>query len=62
LFHEAYLTPDDIADTQDGIQRRVLKYFGKRKFFDKETIERMLSYENNGFSLDAKVRIPSWEK
>ena len=61
IFQEAYLTPDDIADTQDSIQKRVLRYFG-RKFFDKETIEKMLSYENNGFSLDAKVRIPAWDR
>jgi len=27
LFHEARLTPDDIADTQDGIRKRVLRYF-----------------------------------
>jgi Transposase zinc-binding domain/Putative transposase len=40
LFHEVHLTPDDIADTQDNIQKRALKYFGKRKFFEKETIEK----------------------
>lgn len=27
LFHEAFLTPDDIADTQDSIQNRILKSF-----------------------------------
>lgn len=26
-FHEAFLTPDDIADTQDNIRKRVLKLF-----------------------------------
>lgn len=62
LFHEASLTPDDIADTQDSIQKRVLRYFGKRKFFDKGTIEKMHSCENNGFSLNANVRIPSWDR
>jgi len=61
-FHEAFLTQDDIADTQDCIQKRVLNYFGRRSFFDKETIEKMLSYENSGFSLDAKVRIESWDR
>ncbi|MBS0655468.1 MAG: transposase [Verrucomicrobia bacterium] len=29
LFHDATLTPDDIADTQDAIHERVLKYFEK---------------------------------
>ena len=57
LFHEAALTPDDIADTQDAIQRRVLKYFEKRGFFDHDAVEKMLSYENSGFSLNASVRI-----
>src|SRR5262245_34737702 len=55
LFHEAMLTPDDIADTQDAIQRRVLKFFCRRGWFDQDTIEKMLSNENNGFSLDASV-------
>jgi len=62
LFHEAILTPDDIADTQDAIQRRVLKFFKKRGWFDQDTIEKMLSYENSGFSLDASVRIEAFDR
>jgi hypothetical protein len=61
-FHEAFLTQDDIADTQNCIQKRVLDFFRRRGFFDKETVEKMLSYENSGFSLDAKVRIESWDR
>lgn len=61
-FHEAFLTQDDIADTQDCIQKRVLQFFYKRGLFDKETIEKMQSYENSGFSLDGKVRIESWDR
>jgi len=61
-FHEACLTQDDIADTQESIQKRVLKYFCKRKFFDKDEMEKMLSYENSGFSLDAKVKIEAFDK
>jgi hypothetical protein len=61
-FHEAFLTLDDIADTQDCIQKQVLKLFGRRGWFDEETIEKMLSYENSGFSLDAKVRVESWDR
>jgi hypothetical protein len=62
LFHEVYLTPDDIADTQDNIRKRVLRYFSRRKFFGKNDIEQMLAYENSGFSLDAKVRIQPWDR
>jgi hypothetical protein len=41
---------------------RVLKMFFKRGWFDKETIEKMLQYENSGFSLDAKVKIEAWDR
>ena len=61
-FHEAFLTHDDIEDTQDGIQKRVLNLFCRRGLFDKESVEKMLSYDNSGFSLDAKIRIESWDK
>jgi len=61
-FHEAFITQDDIADTQDCIQRRVLKFFGRRGWFNKESIENLLSYENSGFSLDATVKIQSWDR
>ena len=44
------------------IQKRVLKYFCKRGFFDKDEMKKMLSYENSGFSLDAKVKIEAWDK
>lgn len=61
-FHEAALTQDDVTDTQERIQKRVLKYFCKRKFFNKDELEKMLSYENSGFSLDASVKIQAWDK
>jgi len=61
-FHEALLTQDDITDTQESIQKRVLAYFCKRGFFDKEEMAKMLSYENSGFSLDAKVKIQAFDK
>lgn len=60
-FCEASLTQDDITDTQESIQKRVLAYFCKRKFFDKDEMIKMLSYETSGFSLDASVKIHSFE-
>ena len=61
-FYEASLTQDDITDTQESIQKRVLKYFCKLGFFDKDEMNKMLSYEKSGFSLDAKVKIEAWDK
>ena len=60
-FFEATLTQDDITDTQEAIQKRVLRYFCNQKFFDKDELEKMLTYENSGFSLDASVKIPSFD-
>lgn len=62
LYHEIALTPDDIADTEDCIRMRVLRYFGRKGWFDKNAIKRMNSNENNGFSLNANVRIKSWDR
>ncbi len=60
-FYEAALTQDDVVDAQERIQKRVLAYFHRRKFFDKDEMIKMLSYETSGFSLDAKVKIESWD-
>ncbi len=60
-FYEATLTQYDIIDTQKAIQKRILAYFHRRKFFDKDEMMKMLSYETSGFSLDASVKIPSFD-
>ncbi len=46
-FHEAFLTPDDSADTQDNIRKRVLRLFAQRGWIEKDEIEKMLTYENS---------------
>lgn len=61
-FYEAVLTQDDILDTQKSIQQQVLRFFGKRGWFSNDEIEKMLTYENSGFSLDAGVRVHSWDR
>jgi hypothetical protein len=61
-FHEAMVTQDDVTDTQERIRKRVLQYFCRRGFFSKDDLLKMLSYENSGFSLDAKVKIEAWNK
>jgi hypothetical protein len=61
-FHEGFLTPDDIADTQDNIRKRVLKLFARRHWIEKDEVKKMLEYDNSGFSLDAKVKIEGWDR
>ncbi len=40
----------------------MLKYFCKRRFFDKDEMKKMLSYENTGFSLNANVKTEAWDQ
>ena len=61
-FHEAILSQDDIKDTQECIQKRVLQFFGKRGWFNNADIGKMLSYEISGFSLDASTKVQSWDR
>jgi hypothetical protein len=61
-FQEAVITQDDIDNTQKSIQKRILHFFEKRGFFNHEEIEKMQSYENSGFSLNANVKIASWDR
>lgn len=61
-FFPAYLTPDDFIDAQKSIRRRVLKLFGRRNWIPKDDVEKMLTYENSGFSLDAGVKIESFDR
>ena len=56
-FHEASLNQNDIRDTQESIQEKILRFFGKRGLFSSDDIEKILAYENSGFSLDASVKI-----
>lgn len=60
-FYEASLTQDDITDTQECIQKRVLRYFCRRGFFTKSDVETMLGYETSGFSLDASVKVEDFD-
>ncbi len=40
----------------------MLKLFARRHWIQKDEVEKMLDYENSGFSLDAKVKIESWDR
>ena len=61
-FHEVFLSPDDIVDTQERIQQKVLALFGRKGWINPDEIEKMMDYENSGFSLNAEVRIPAWDR
>ena len=45
-FHEGFLTPDDIADTQDNIRKRVLKLFARRRWIEKDEVAKMLEFSS----------------
>ena len=44
------------------VKQRVLKLFCRRGWFEKTEIEKMLTYDNSGFSLNANVKIPAWDR
>ena len=50
------------AKVEMGSSKRVLRYFCRRGFFSKTDIETMLTYDNSGFSLDASVKVESFDK
>ena len=39
-----------------------MKYFYRRGWFTKEEVEKILAYDNSGFSLNAAVRIQAWDR
>lgn len=61
-FREAFLTEWDIQTTQENIQKRVLKLFERKGRFSSKQVEKMLTYENSGFSLNARVKINAWDR
>jgi hypothetical protein len=61
-FHQAILTPDDIVDVQEAIEKSVMRFFNRHGWFNEDEVEKILSYENTGFSLDAKVKILPWDR
>ena len=53
---------DDVQDTHDQIQKRILKLFGQRGWIAKEDAQDMLLWKHSGFSLNASVRIEAWDR
>ncbi len=61
-FREVILTENDISTTQEHIRKRILRFFSKKGLFSREETEKMESYKNTGFSLDASVKIHSFDR
>ncbi len=61
-FQESFLTEWDIQTTQGQIQKRVMKFFERKGWFNCKEVEKMLTYANSGFSLNASVKINSWDR
>ena len=53
----------DIAAIQIRVSRRVLRWFVRRGLLDPDDARAMREWHNDGgFSLDAAVRIPAWDR
>ena len=57
------LSQADIAAIQSRISRRVLRWFVRRGLLDTDDARSLRDWHNDGgFSLDAAVRIPAWDR
>jgi len=62
-FHPAFLTDAAIARVEQQTRRRVLSLFRRRELLSPEAVETMQAWEHNGgFSLNAEVWVPSWDR
>lgn len=62
-FHPAVLTDTAIARVQQRTRRRVLKLFERRSVLSEDVTELMLGWgHRGGFSLNAEVWVPSWDR
>jgi hypothetical protein len=51
------ITQADLATLTEEVRRRVVRWFRMKRFLDADAAAAMIARENNGFSLDASVRI-----
>jgi hypothetical protein len=57
------LSQADIAAIQTRVSQRVLRWFVRRGWLDPDEARAMRDWHNDGgFSLDATVRIPAWDR
>ncbi len=62
-FFEADITTEDILDLTTKIRKRTLAYMVRHGLMDSSDTDDMLTWDHNGgFSLDASVLIPDWDR
>ncbi|MBM4201290.1 MAG: IS91 family transposase [Gammaproteobacteria bacterium] len=62
-FHPACLTDQALAQVQRQTRRRVLQLFQRRALLPEEATALMLGWDHGGgFSVDAAVRVPAWDR
>jgi hypothetical protein len=63
-FHEAtHLTPSDWQQLQQTVRQRVLRYFHRHGLLERHVTDDMRSWQaSGGFSVDASVHIPAWDR
>jgi hypothetical protein len=62
-FREAVLTAEDIQWVQARVRQRVLRWFSRQGYLDKDDAKEMGQWKNGGgFSLDASVRIEGYDR
>ncbi len=62
FYPVGFLSSKTVFEAQKEIQRRVVKFFLKRGFLEKEEAQNMLNWKNSGFSLDASVLIEAEDR
>jgi len=62
FFEATELTDEDVADLEETIRRRVLRYLVRHGQLDRAAADDMLTWEHSGFSLDATTRIEAWDR
>ena len=62
-FYEATALGDaEVAELQEVVRQRVLGLFERRAVLDPEAVANMRQWAYGGFSLDATIRIESWDR
>jgi hypothetical protein len=63
VFHEADLTDRDISTIQHQVRTRILRCLYRSGCIDASTREDLLAWEHGGgFSVDASVHVPAWDR